>query len=37
MIKEAYVSFEYGYEENNKELIDAVFKMVVWLKKEEYI
>ena len=26
-----YVSFRYG--ENNIELIDAVFKMVVWLKK----
>jgi hypothetical protein len=30
-----YVSFRYG--ENNKELIDAVFKMVVWLKAEKYI
>ena len=26
-----YVSFRYG--ENNKELIDAVFKMIVWLKE----
>jgi len=26
-----YVSFRYG--ENNKELIDAVFKMVCWLKE----
>lgn len=27
-----YVSFRYGDGENNIELIDAMFKMVVWLK-----
>ena len=30
-----YVSFRYG--ENNIELIDAVFKMVVWLKEKTII
>lgn len=29
-----YVSFRYGYGANNIELIDAVFKMVVWLKEK---